>query len=146
MELLPTYFSFYIWDKTQNDLLFLLLLPTPQWRGRWQVGIRCSRADWPLSTVKGKPTHDRKKYFVIFFPHTRNYSWADTLLVRPISDYPHPIAYRTHKSGLKLVRDLSVARRFIMRKLAMGMLNIIDQFHMEVTVMVVVLFCSFLRY
>ncbi|PKI41609.1 hypothetical protein CRG98_038009 [Punica granatum] len=102
-----------------------------KWRGRWQVGIRCSRADWPLSTVRGKPTHDRKKYFVIFFPHTRNYSWADTLLVRPISDYPHPIAYRTHKSGLKLVRDLTIARRFIMKKLAVGMLNIIDQFHME---------------
>ncbi|KAK4791272.1 hypothetical protein SAY86_031685 [Trapa natans] len=102
-----------------------------KWRGRWQVGIRCSRADWPLSTVRGKPTHDRKKYFVIFFPHTRNYSWADTLLVRPISDYPHPIAYRTHKSGLKLVRDLTVARRYIMKKVAIGMLNIIDQFHME---------------
>lgn len=102
-----------------------------KWRGKWQAGIRCSRADWPLATLKAKPTHDRKKYFVIFFPHTRNYSWADMLLVRSINEFPQPIAYKTHKVGLKMVKDLTVARRFIMQKLAVGMLNIIDQFHAE---------------
>ncbi|KAJ4715021.1 histone-lysine N-methyltransferase SUVR5-like [Melia azedarach] len=102
-----------------------------KWRGKWQAGIRCARADWPLSTLKAKPTHDRKKYFVIFFPHTRNYSWADMLLVRSINEFPQPIAYRTHKVGLKMVKDLNVARRYIMQKLAVGMLNIVDQFHSE---------------
>ncbi|CAK7339486.1 unnamed protein product [Dovyalis caffra] len=102
-----------------------------KWRGKWQAGIRCARADWPLSTLRAKPTHDRKQYFVIFFPHTRNYSWADMLLVQPINEFPEPIAYKTHKIGLKLVKDLSVARRFIMKKLAVAMLNIVDQFHSE---------------
>ncbi|KAF7828800.1 histone-lysine N-methyltransferase SUVR5 [Senna tora] len=102
-----------------------------KWRGKWQAGIRCARADWPLSTLKAKPTHDRKKYFVIFFPHTRNYSWADMMLVCSISEFPQPIAYKTHQVGLKMVKDLSVARRFIMQKLAVGMLNIIDQFHLD---------------
>ncbi|GAV68269.1 SET domain-containing protein/Pre-SET domain-containing protein [Cephalotus follicularis] len=105
-----------------------------KWRGKWCTGIRCARADWPLSTLKAKPTHDRKKYFVIFFPHTRNYSWADMLLVRPINESPQPIAYRTHKVGLKMVKDLTVARRYIMQKLAVGMLNIVDQFHSEALV------------
>lgn len=102
-----------------------------KWRGKWQAGIRCARADWPLSTLKAKPTHERKKYFVVFFPHTRNYSWADALLVRSIEEFPQPIAYKSHKAGLKLVEDVKVARRFIMKKLAVGMLNIIDQFHLE---------------
>ncbi|KAL3583636.1 hypothetical protein D5086_014697 [Populus alba] len=102
-----------------------------KWRGKWQAGIRCARADWPLSTLRAKPTHDRKQYFVIFFPHTRNYSWADMMLVQPINEFPEPIAYRTHKIGLKLVKDLSVARRFIMKKLAVAMFNIVDQFHSE---------------
>ncbi|XP_054823931.1 LOW QUALITY PROTEIN: histone-lysine N-methyltransferase SUVR5 [Prosopis cineraria] len=102
-----------------------------KWRGKWQAGIRCARADWPLSTLKAKPTHGRKKYFVIFFPHTRNYSWADMMLVRSINEFPQPIAYKTHQAGLKMVKDLSVARRFIMQKLAVGMLNIIDQFHLD---------------
>lgn len=105
-----------------------------KWRGKWQAGIRCARADWPLPTLKAKPTHDRKKYFVIFFPHTRNYSWADMLLVRSINEFPQPIAYRTHKVGLKMVKDLSVARRYIMQKLSVGMLNIVDQFHSEALV------------
>ncbi|KAK7252873.1 hypothetical protein RIF29_37126 [Crotalaria pallida] len=100
-----------------------------KWRGKWQAGIRCARADWPLSTLRAKPTHDRKKYFVIFFPHTRIYSWADMLLVRSINEFPQPIAYKTHQVGLKMVKDLSVARRFIMQKLAVGVLNIVDQFH-----------------
>ncbi|KAJ7944359.1 Histone-lysine N-methyltransferase SUVR5 [Quillaja saponaria] len=102
-----------------------------KWRGKWQAGIRCARADWPLSTLRAKPTHDRKKYFVIFFPHTRNHSWADMLLVRSINEFPLPIAYKTHEAGLKMVKDLTVARRFIMQKLAVGMLNIIDQFHVD---------------
>ncbi|XP_038700350.1 histone-lysine N-methyltransferase SUVR5 isoform X1 [Tripterygium wilfordii] len=102
-----------------------------KWRGKWQAGIRCSRADWPLPTLKAKPTHDRKKYFVIFFPNTRNYSWADMQLVRSINEFPHPIAYRTYKVGLKMVKDLTVARRFVMKKLAVGMLNIVEQFHTE---------------
>ncbi|KAI4327534.1 hypothetical protein L6164_019983 [Bauhinia variegata] len=105
-----------------------------KWRGKWQVGIRCARADWPLSTLKAKPTHDRKKYFVIFFPHTRNYSWADMLLVRSINEFPQPIAYKTHHVGLKMVKDLTVARRFIMQKLVLGMLNIVDQFHLDVLI------------
>ncbi|XP_061338628.1 histone-lysine N-methyltransferase SUVR5-like [Gastrolobium bilobum] len=100
-----------------------------KWRGKWQAGIKCARADWPLSTLKAKPTHDRKKYFVIFFPHTRNYSWADMLLVRSIDEFPQPIAYKTYQAGLKMVKDLTVARRFIMQKLAVGMLNIVDQLH-----------------
>lgn len=102
-----------------------------KWRGKWQTGIRCARADWPLSTLRAKPTHDRKKYFVIFFPHTKNYSWADMLLVRSIDEYPHPIAYKTHKIGLKMVKDLTVARHFIMQKLAVSMLNVVDQFNTE---------------
>ncbi|XP_029127593.1 histone-lysine N-methyltransferase SUVR5 isoform X3 [Cajanus cajan] len=100
-----------------------------KWRGKGQAGIRCARADWPLSTLKAKPTHGRKKYFVIFFPNTRIYSWADMLLVRSIDEFPHPIAYKTHQVGLKLVKDLTVARRFIMQKLVVGMLNMVDQFH-----------------
>ncbi|XP_073061869.1 histone-lysine N-methyltransferase SUVR5-like isoform X1 [Primulina eburnea] len=105
-----------------------------KWRGKWQSGIRCARADWPLLTVKAKPTHDRKQYLVIFFPRTRNYSWADVQLVRPISEYPEPIAYKTHKVGLKMVKDLTLARRFIMQKLAVSMLNILDQLHLEALV------------
>lgn len=54
------------------------------------------------------------------------------LLVRSINEYPQPIAYKTHKIGVKMVKDLTVARRFIMQKLAVGMLNIVDQFHTEV--------------
>lgn len=54
------------------------------------------------------------------------------LLVRSIDEIPQPIAYKTHNAGLRMVQDLSVARRFIMQKLAVGMLNIVDQFHTEV--------------
>ncbi|XP_015949609.1 histone-lysine N-methyltransferase SUVR5-like [Arachis duranensis] len=100
-----------------------------KWRGKWQAGIRCARADWPLSTLRAKPTHDRKKYFVMFFPHTKNYSWADTLLVQSINEFPQPIAHKTHKAGLKMVKDLTVARRFIMQKLTIDMLNVVDQLH-----------------
>lgn len=102
-----------------------------KWRGMWQAGIQCARADWPLATLKAKPTHDRKKYLVVFFPRKRNYSWADMLLVRPINEFPEPIPYRTHKVGAKIVRDLTVARRFIIQKLAVGIINVIDQLHSE---------------
>ncbi|KAE9614368.1 putative histone-lysine N-methyltransferase transcription factor C2H2 family [Lupinus albus] len=117
-------FSEPTWLKGDESLALWV-----KWRGMWQVGIRCARADWPLSTLKAKPTHDRKKYFVIFFPKTRNYSWADMMLVRSINEFPQPIAYKNHKAGLKMVKDLTVARRFIMQKLAVGMLNIVDQLH-----------------
>ncbi|EOA26462.1 hypothetical protein CARUB_v10022510mg [Capsella rubella] len=103
-----------------------------KWRGKWQAGIRCAKADWPLTTLRGKPTHDRKKYCVIFFPHTKNHSWADMQLVRSINEFPDPIAYKSHKIGLKLVKDLTAARRYIMRKLTVGMFNIVDQFPLEV--------------
>lgn len=78
---------------------------------------------------------------MIFFPHTRNYSWADTQLVQSIDEFPEPIAYRSHNVGLKMVRDLAVARRYIMRKLAVGMLNVVDQFHSLVR-MLSTLHCS----
>ena len=83
--------------------------------------------------MKAKPTHDRKKYLVIFFPRTRNYSWADELLVRPMNEFPEPIAYKTHKVGMKMVKDLTLARRFVMQKLAVSMLSILDQLHSEVS-------------
>ncbi|XP_068654250.1 histone-lysine N-methyltransferase SUVR5 [Aristolochia californica] len=105
-----------------------------KWRGKWQAGIRCARADWPLSTVKAKPTHGRKKYFVVFFPNTRTHSWADMLLVRSISDLPEPLAYGTHFSGLEMVKDLTTPRRYIMQKLAVSMLNVSDQLHNEAVI------------
>ncbi|XP_077233209.1 histone-lysine N-methyltransferase SUVR5 isoform X2 [Tasmannia lanceolata] len=105
-----------------------------KWRGKWQPGIRCSRADWPLSTLKAKPTHGRKKYFVVFFPHTRSHSWADMLLVRPINELPEPLAYGSHYSALELVKDLTTPRRYIMQKLAVAMLNISDQLHTEAVI------------
>ncbi|KAI3669885.1 hypothetical protein L6452_41347 [Arctium lappa] len=102
-----------------------------KWRGKWQAGIRCARSDWPLSTVRAKPTHDRKQYLVIFFPRKRNYSWADVLLLRPINEFPEPIAYRSHNVGVKVVKDLTVARRFIMQKIAVSMINTIEQLNNE---------------
>ncbi|KAL5729184.1 [histone H3]-lysine(4) N-trimethyltransferase [Ranunculus cassubicifolius] len=102
-----------------------------KWRGKWQAGIRCVRADCPLPTLKARPTRDRKKYFVVFFPHTRNYSWADMQLVRPIQECPEPIAHRTHSQGLDKVQDLTIPRRYIMQRLAVGMLNVSDKLHNE---------------
>lgn len=98
----------------------------------WQAGIRCARSDWPLSTLKAKPTHQRKKYTVVFFPRTKNYSWADVHLLLPINEFPEPIPYRTHKAGTKMVKDLTLAHRFIMQKLVIGIINIVDQLHSEV--------------
>ncbi|CAH9134590.1 unnamed protein product [Cuscuta epithymum] len=105
-----------------------------KWRGKWQAGIKCARADWPLSTMRAKPTHDRKKYLVIFFPRTRNFSWADVLLVCPINHFPQPIAYKTHNIGVEMVKDLTLPHRFVMQKIAVGILNIFDQLHREVLV------------
>ncbi|XP_042493601.1 histone-lysine N-methyltransferase SUVR5-like isoform X2 [Macadamia integrifolia] len=105
-----------------------------KWRGKWQAGIRCARPDWPLSTLKAKPTHDRKKYIVVFFPQSRNHSWVDTLLVRSIHEFPEPIAHRTHHTGVEIVKDLTIPRRFIMQKLAIAMLNISDQLHTEAVI------------
>lgn len=102
-----------------------------KWRGKWQAGIRCARSDWPLSTIRAKPTHERKQYLVIFFPRKRNYSWADVLLLRPINELPEPIAYRSHNVGVKIVKDLTVARRFIMQKIAVSMINTIEQLTTE---------------
>lgn len=69
---------------------------------------------------------------MIFFPRTRTCSWADVLLVRPIYEFPQPIAYKTHKAGLKMVKDLTLARRSIMQKLAVSMVNILDRLQREV--------------
>ncbi|CAI9110041.1 OLC1v1010002C1 [Oldenlandia corymbosa var. corymbosa] len=102
-----------------------------KWRGNWQAGIRCARADWPLSTLRAKPTHDRKKYLVIFFPRTRNFSWADELLIRSINEFPEPIACNTHEDGARMVNDLALPRRFVMQKLAVGTLDVLDQLHSE---------------
>jgi hypothetical protein len=33
--------------------------------------------EYPLTTVKAKPTIDRKNYIVVFFPRTKSYSWVD---------------------------------------------------------------------
>uniref|UniRef100_A0A1D1XSB7 Histone-lysine N-methyltransferase SUVR5 n=1 Tax=Anthurium amnicola TaxID=1678845 RepID=A0A1D1XSB7_9ARAE len=105
-----------------------------KWRGKWQTGIRCSRADYPLSTLKAKPTHERKKYFVVFFPNTRTYSWVDMQLVRSIDELPEPLAYGSHYSWLAFVKDLAFPRRYIMQKLAVSMLDLSDQLHTEAVI------------
>uniref|UniRef100_A0ACD5W8E4 Uncharacterized protein n=1 Tax=Avena sativa TaxID=4498 RepID=A0ACD5W8E4_AVESA len=102
-----------------------------KWRGKWQTGIQCCRVDYPLSTLKAKPTIDRKSYIVVFFPRTRTYSWVDMLLVLPIDEYPVPLVNGTHHKWRKLVKDLSVPRQFIMQKLAISMLNFCDELHTE---------------
>lgn len=88
--------------------------------------------DWPLSTVKAKPTHGRKKYIVVFFPHSRVHCWADISLVCSINELPEPLAYGTHFSGMEMVKDLTVPRRYIMQKLAVAMLNVSDHLHTSV--------------
>jgi hypothetical protein len=90
--------------------------------------------DCPLSTLKAKPTHGRKSYIIVFFPRTRTYSWVDMLLVRPIEEYPLPLVNGTHRKWRKLVKDLSIPRRFIMQKLAISMLNFSDELHTEAVV------------
>ncbi|CAN1324482.1 Histone-lysine N-methyltransferase SUVR5, partial [Linum perenne] len=49
---------------------------------------------------------------------------------------PHAYIFPFKCNTFKLVKDLSIARRFIMQKLAVGMLNIVDQFHNEVMLIV----------
>ncbi|KAK1300118.1 Histone-lysine N-methyltransferase SUVR5 [Acorus calamus] len=105
-----------------------------KWRGKWQAGIRCARADCPLPTLRAKPTHDRKIYLVVFFPHTRTHSWADTLLVRSINELPEPLVYGTHLSWMEMVKDLTIPRRYIMQKLAVAMMSISDQLHTEAVI------------
>ncbi|XP_043710754.1 histone-lysine N-methyltransferase SUVR5-like isoform X2 [Telopea speciosissima] len=105
-----------------------------KWRGKWQAGFRCARADWPLSNLKAKPTHERKEYSLVFFPLTRNHSWVDTLLVCSIQEYPEPIAHRTRHIGVEMVKDLTIPRHFIMQKLAIDMLNVSDQLHTEAVI------------
>lgn len=105
-----------------------------KWRGKWQTGFRCPTVDCPLSTLRAKPTHERKKYILIFFPRTRTYSWADMLLVCAINEFPEPLVYGTHRRWRKLVKDLNTPRRYIMQKLAVAMLNISDQLHTEAVI------------
>lgn len=100
-------------------------------RGKWQTGIRCCRVDCPLSTLKAKPTIDRKNYIVVFFPRTKTYLWVDMLLVLPIDENPVPLVSGNHGKWRKAVNDLSVPRRFIMQKLAISMLNFSDELHTE---------------
>lgn len=85
--------------------------------------------------MKAKPTHDRKSYIVIFFPHKKNYSWADTLLVCAIDELPQPIVHRSHKVGVQMVEDLTAARRFIMKKLVIDIMSIVDQLPVQVSIL-----------
>ncbi|CAA7404109.1 unnamed protein product [Spirodela intermedia] len=105
-----------------------------KWRGKWQTGIRCPRADHPLSTLKAKPTHGRKKYVVVFFPNTRTYSWVDTQLIRSIDELPVPLACGTHYTWMAFVKDLTFQRRYVMQKLAVLMLDISDQLHTQAVI------------
>ncbi|CAA6667280.1 unnamed protein product [Spirodela intermedia] len=107
---------------------------TLEWRGKWQTGIRCPRADHPLSTLKAKPTHGRKKYVVVFFPNTRTYSWVDTQLIRSIDELPVPLACGTHYTWMAFVKDLTFQRRYVMQKLAVLMLDISDQLHTQAVI------------
>ena len=54
------------------------------------------------------------------------------LLVLPIEECPLPLVNGTHRKWRKLVKDLNVPRRFIMQKLAISMLNLSDELHIEV--------------
>lgn len=99
--------------------------------------------EYPLTTVKAKPTIDRKNYIVVFFPRTKSYSWVDMLLVLPIEECPSPLVNGTHRKWRKLVKDLGVPRRYIMQKLAISMLNLSDELHIEVCC---VLTCFFLLF
>ncbi|KAK2357304.1 histone-lysine N-methyltransferase SUVR5 [Trifolium repens] len=97
---------------------------------KWNAGIKCARADWPLSIIRGKPTNDNQnKYFVIFSPETRNYLWVDMLRVQLINEFPQPMAYETHQDGIDIVQDLNIARQFIMQKLAGDMLHLVHLIH-----------------
>ncbi|CAL9044168.1 histone-lysine N-methyltransferase SUVR5 isoform X1 [Musa acuminata AAA Group] len=105
-----------------------------KWRGKWQTGIRCPRADCSLSALRAKPTHERKRYIPVFFPRTRTYCWADMLLVRSIDELPEPLVRGSHRRWRKLVKDLTLPHWHIMQKLAVAMLNIGDQLHTEAVI------------
>lgn len=117
-------------DIKQNDVTALWV----KWRGRWQPGIQCSSDDCPSETLRGKPTYERKQYIVVYFPHTRSHCWADSQLVCPITEKPEPLAYGTHASGFELVKDLCIPRRYMMQTLAVAMLDVSDQLHIEAVV------------
>ncbi|KAK9108768.1 hypothetical protein Sjap_016828 [Stephania japonica] len=102
-----------------------------KWKGKWHAGIRCLEVDCPRSILKGRLFHDPKKDFIVFFPHTRDYCWADMLLVCPIDELPETISSGTHYQGLEKVKDLSVPHSFMMQKLAVDMLDIIGKLHNE---------------
>ncbi|KAL6631374.1 hypothetical protein ACP70R_028224 [Stipagrostis hirtigluma subsp. patula] len=89
--------------------------------------------------VKSGEENDRQgfgavDYIVVFFPRTRTYSWVDMLLVLPIEQYPLPLVNGTHRKWRNLVKDLSVPRRFVMQKLAIAMLNLSDELHIEAVI------------
>ncbi|XP_058753614.1 histone-lysine N-methyltransferase SUVR5-like [Vicia villosa] len=101
-----------------------------KWKGKWHAGIKCARDDLPMSTQKDKPVDDNQnKYFTIFSPDIKNYCWVKMISVQSINEFPQPIAYETHQDGLKIVQDLTIARRFTMQNLLIEMINIVEQIH-----------------
>ncbi|CAI8584811.1 unnamed protein product [Vicia faba] len=101
-----------------------------KWKGKWHAGIKCATDDLPMSTQKDKPVHDNQnKYLIVFSPDTKNYSWVKMLFVQSIHEFPQPIAYETHQDGLKIVQDLTIARRFTMQNLVIEMINIVEHIH-----------------
>ncbi|AQK74088.1 Histone-lysine N-methyltransferase SUVR5 [Zea mays] len=56
------------------------------------------------------------------------------LLVLPIEECPLPLVNGTHRKWRKLVKDLNIPRRFNMQNLAVFMINLIDELHIEAVV------------
>jgi hypothetical protein len=54
------------------------------------------------------------------------------LLVLPIEECPLPLVNGTHRKWRKLVKDLNIPRRLNMQNLAVFMINLIDELHIEV--------------
>lgn len=129
---LPSFYRSFCFFLIPPLWTCFILFMWKQWRGKWQTGIRCCRVDCPLPTLRAKPTHDRKTYIVVFFPRTKTYSWVDMLLVLPIEECPLPLVNGTHRKWRKLVKDLNIPRRFNMQNLAVFMINLIDELHIEV--------------
>lgn len=90
--------------------------------------------------MKTRAINETKMQFVIFFPETKNYLWTDVSLIRPIDESPQPIVHRTHDVGREEVKDVTIPHIFIMQKLAVSMLNIIEQLHPKVLNLMVI-FC-----
>lgn len=84
--------------------------------------------------MRAKPTSEHKEYIVVFFPHTNSHCWADSQFVCPITEKPEPLAYGTHESGFELVKDLCVPRWYMMQTIAVAMLDLSDQLHIEAMV------------